>query len=81
METPPCKSKINRIPKPSSAKICVKHSQKKHMTGMTKFYRFYDLEIQKLPMINEKAMQKPQQIYFKDLPDKEIIKEDVILFF
>ena len=48
---------------------------------MNKFYRFYDIEIQKLPMINENAMQKPQQIYFKDLPDKEIIKEDVILFF
>lgn len=44
---------------------------------MNKFYRFYDIEIQKLPMINEKSMQKPQPIYFKDLPEKEIIREAV----
>ena len=50
---------------------------KKHMIAIKKFYRFYDIEIQKLPMINEKSMQKAQPIYFKDLPDKEIIREAV----
>ena len=50
---------------------------KKHMIVINKFYRFYDIEIQKLPMINEKSMQKAQPIYFKDLPDKEIIREAV----
>ena len=50
---------------------------KKHMIAIKKFYRFYDIEIQKLPIINEKSMQKPQPIYFKDLPDKEIIREAV----
>ena len=50
---------------------------KKHMIAINKFYRFYDIEIQKLPMINEKSMQKAQPIYFKDLPDKEIIREAV----
>ena len=48
-----------------------------HMIAINKFYRFYDIEIQKLPMINEKSMQKTQPIYFKDLPDKEIIREAV----
>lgn len=50
---------------------------KKHMIAINKFYRFYDIEILKLPMINEKSMQKAQPIYFKDLPDKEIIREAV----
>jgi len=50
---------------------------KKHMIAINKFYRFYDIEIQKSPMINEKSMQKAQPIYFKDLPDKEIIREAV----
>ena len=50
---------------------------KKHMIAINKFYRFYDIEIQKLPIINEKSMQKAQPIYFKDLPDKEIIREAV----
>ena len=50
---------------------------KKHMIAINKFYRFYDIEIQKLPMINEKSIQKAHPIYFKDLPDKEIIREAV----
>ena len=55
----------------------VLNTVKKHMIAINKFYRFYDIEIQKLPMINEKSMQKAQPIYFKDLPDKEIIREAV----
>ena len=36
---------------------------------------FYDVEIYELPKINEKSVQKPQPIYFSDLPDKEIIRK------
>lgn len=50
---------------------------KKHMTAITKFYRFYDIEVQQLPRINDKSIKKPQPIYYKDLPDKDIIREAV----
>lgn len=39
------------------------------------FYKFYDIEILALPKINEKSIQKPAPIYFKDLPDNAIIRE------
>ena len=39
--------------------------------------KFYDIEIYSLPKINQKSIQKPQPIYFTDLPDKEIIREVV----
>lgn len=48
---------------------------KKHMNCILNFYKFYDVEIQKLPKLNEKSIKKPQPIYFKDLPDKEVIRE------
>ena len=44
------------------------------MINVIKFYKFYDVEIYELPKINEKSVQKPQPIYFSDLPDKEIIR-------
>lgn len=45
------------------------------MINVIKFYKFYDVEIYELPKINEKSIQKPQPIYFSDLPDKEIIRK------
>lgn len=39
------------------------------------FYRFYDIEVLSLPKIAKQSLKKPQPIYFKDLPDKEIIRE------
>ena len=39
------------------------------------FYKFYDIEILTLPKVNDKSIQKTVPIYFKDLPDKEVIRE------
>lgn len=48
---------------------------KKDMTFIQFFYKFYDIEVGNLPRINQKSVKKAQPIYFKDLPDKEIIRE------
>ncbi|WP_407431869.1 site-specific integrase [Methanobrevibacter sp.] len=48
---------------------------KKDITIIQFFYKFYDIEVGKLPRINQKSVKKSQPIYFKDLPDKEIIRE------
>ena len=45
------------------------------MTFIQFFYKFYDIEVGNLPRINQKSVKKSQPIYFKDLPDKEIIRE------
>lgn len=45
------------------------------MINDIKFYKFYDVEIYELPKINEKSIQKPQPIYFTNLPDKKIIRD------
>ena len=50
---------------------------KRHMVSVIRFYKFYDIEIYDLPKINEKSVKKPSPIYFKDLPDKEIIREAI----
>lgn len=48
---------------------------KKEIHCIIFFYKFYDIEVLQLPKINEKGIEKPAPIYFKDLPDKEIIRE------
>ena len=48
---------------------------RKEMNCINYFYKFYDIEILSLPKINEKSIQKPAPIYFKDLPDKAVIRE------
>ena len=48
---------------------------KKEITIIQFFYKFYDIEIGKLPRINQQSVKKTEPIYFKDLPDKEIIRE------
>lgn len=50
---------------------------RKHMNSIIVFYKFYDIEVQKLPRLNDKSIKKPEPIYFRDLPDKEIIREAV----
>ena len=45
------------------------------MINDIKFYKFYDVEIYEIPKINEKSIQKPQPIYFTNLPDKKIIRD------
>lgn len=39
------------------------------------FYKFYDIEVWDLPKVNDKSIQKPAPIYFKEMPDKEVIRE------
>lgn len=51
------------------------NTAKKDIKCIQFFYKFYDIEVQQLPRISQKSIRKPQPIYFKDLPDKEIIRE------
>jgi len=48
---------------------------RKEMNCIIFFYKFYDIEILSLPKVNDKSIQKPAPIYFKDLPDKAVIRE------
>ena len=48
---------------------------RKEMNCIIFFYKFYDIEVWDLPKVNDKNIQKPAPIYFKDLPDKEVIRE------
>ena len=50
---------------------------KLRMNCIIKFYKFYDIEIYELPKISSKSINKATPIYFKDLPDKEIIREAI----
>ena len=38
-------------------------------------YKYYEIEIIQLPKLNVKQANKPEPIKFKDLPDKEVIRE------
>ena len=48
---------------------------RKEMNCIIFFYKFYDIEVWDLPKVNDKSIQKPAPIYFKDLPDKEVIRK------
>ena len=48
---------------------------RKEMNCIIFFYKFYDIEILSLHKVNDKSIQKPAPIYFKDLPDKAVIRE------
>ncbi|WP_295591560.1 site-specific integrase [uncultured Methanobrevibacter sp.] len=48
---------------------------KKDIWSIKFFYKFYDIEIQSLPRVTQQSLRKPQPIYYKDLPDKEVIRE------
>ena len=48
---------------------------KQKIAHIMKFYRFYEIDVKTLPRINEKSVEKTPPIYFKDLPDKKIIRE------
>lgn len=39
------------------------------------FYKFYGIEVWDLFKVNDKSIQKPAPIYFKDLSDNEVIRE------
>lgn len=40
-------------------------------------YKYYDIEIQRLPRISEQSLKQTPPITFKDLPDKEVIRSAV----
>lgn len=40
-------------------------------------YKYYDIEILDLPPINSKGAIVPEPITFKDLPDKEVIRQAI----
>ena len=40
-------------------------------------YKYYDIEIYNLPRLNHKAIKKSKPLNFRDLPDKEIIREAI----
>lgn len=40
-------------------------------------YRYYEIEIPDIPNINKKAVNTPEPITFKDLPDKEVIRQAI----
>lgn len=40
-------------------------------------YKYFEIEIHDLPRIDKKSYNNPKPISFKDLPDKEIIREAV----
>lgn len=42
---------------------------------ITAIYKYYEIEIMDMPKINAKAVKTPEPITFKDLPDKEVIRE------
>ena len=46
---------------------------RKEMNCIIFFYKFYDIKVWDLPKVNDKSIQKLAPIYFKDLPDKEVI--------
>ena len=48
-----------------------------YFNPITVIYRYYEIEIIDLPKINEKSLKKPEPIQFKDLPDKEIIRQAI----
>lgn len=48
---------------------------KKHIWSIKFFYKFYDIEIQSLLRVTQQSLRNPQPIYYKDLPDREVIRE------
>lgn len=47
------------------------------MSPILTIYRYYEIEILDIPTINKKAVNTPEPITFKDLPDKEVIRQAI----
>lgn len=50
---------------------------KKAMTMIRTIYHHYEIEIPKIPKLNEKNVKKYEEIYYDDLPSKELIAEAI----
>lgn len=53
------------------------NSYRTFFTPILNIYKFYDIEIYELPKLNQKSIRKPKPLNFRDLPDKEIIREAI----
>jgi len=49
----------------------------KTMTGLRTIYNHFEIELPKLPQLNNKNVKKYETIYYNDLPTKELIKKAV----
>ena len=47
------------------------------MTPILSIYKYYEIEIVEIPQINYKSVKKPEPVTFKDLPDKEVIRQAI----
>ncbi len=50
---------------------------KTNMTPILSIYKYFEIEIMDIPRINYKSVKFPEPITFKDLPDKEVIREAI----
>lgn len=57
----------------------MKKTVKAYLNTIKTFYIHFDIEIHHIPTLNEKAYNLPEPINFKDLPDKEIIKQSLLI--
>ena len=48
-----------------------------YLSTVKSFYRYFEIEIHNLPSLNKKNSKLPVPISFKDLPDKEIIRQSL----
>lgn len=48
-----------------------------YLSTVKSFYRYFEIEIHKVPGLNKKNSKLPIPISFKDLPDKEVIKQSL----
>ena len=53
------------------------NSFKTYFRPIIRIYGHYDIEINELPKLNQKGIKKPKPLTFRDLPDKEIIRQAV----
>ncbi len=47
------------------------------MTPILSIYKYYEIELMDIPRINEKSVKTPEPISYKDLPDKEVIRQAI----
>lgn len=50
---------------------------KTNMRPIIAIYKYYEIEVMDIPQINPKSVKTPEPITFKDLPDKEVIREAI----
>ena len=51
----------------------------KTLTGLRTIYNHFEIELPRLPKLNERGVKNYEQIYFDDLPTKELIREAINL--